>query len=224
MAQMRPRRSPWHGNTDSLHATSSKQSPLVQNYSHGFLGCQRSVVRGLSTQGWDNAQCCSMLQHAGQTERSCSTAVLSSSMTIWHSTQSRWPHRRLNSTDGKCCSIHHTVQTRHLHTSIFLDILNGLPPNCSSRQTRVLMQADPTVSTHVIRVSLLRDLIHHFPTWTSASVQMVIMWVHSIHDMPQWQLVPYLWNSPRSTEVSKVKDIAKFTITSSNILVKKNVQ
>jgi len=35
---------------DSLHVTSSKQSPLVQNYSNGFLGCQRSVVGGLPTQ------------------------------------------------------------------------------------------------------------------------------------------------------------------------------
>ena len=36
--------------TDSLHVTSSKQPPLVQNYSNGFLGCQRSVVGGLPTQ------------------------------------------------------------------------------------------------------------------------------------------------------------------------------
>ena len=34
----------------------------------------------------------------------------------------------------------------------------------------MLMQADPTASMQVIRVSLLRDLIHHFPTSTSATV------------------------------------------------------
>jgi hypothetical protein len=101
---------------DSLNATSSKQSTLVQNYSHGFLGCQRSVG-GLPTQRWDSQ--CSMLQHAGQTDRSCSTAVLSSSMTMWHPTQSRWPHIGLNSTDGKCCSIHHTVQNRHFRLPTF---------------------------------------------------------------------------------------------------------
>ena len=68
---------------DSLHATSSKQSPLVQYYSHGFLGCQRSVLGGLPTRDETiNAQCCSMLQYAGQTDRSCSTTVLSSSMTM----------------------------------------------------------------------------------------------------------------------------------------------
>ena len=48
--------------TDSLHATSPRQSPLVQNYSNGFLGCQRSVVGGLCTQRWDNQ--CSMLLSA----------------------------------------------------------------------------------------------------------------------------------------------------------------
>jgi hypothetical protein len=163
----------------------------------------------------------SMLQHAEQTDRSCSTAVSSSSMTMWHTTQSGWPHSGLNSKDGKCCNIHHTDQTRHLQTSIFSVILNGLPPSSSSRQTRMLMRADPTASTHVIRVSLLRDLIHHFPTCTSDSILMVIMWeVHSINAMPQWQLVPYFWNIPHRTEVSKVKDIAKFTITSSDTLVK----
>ena len=36
--------------TDFLHVTSSKQSPLVQYYSHSFLGCQRSVVGGLPPQ------------------------------------------------------------------------------------------------------------------------------------------------------------------------------